>query len=105
MARLYGLHHHRLAAARQTIADDAAGALVLALGVEDVPGRLPMSTTPLDGPRTSDPVAAMKEALARPDRCPVCVEEKRAWVEWMTWLIEALRSSFALFEGSVRVRR
>jgi hypothetical protein len=96
MARLYGLHHHRLAAARQTIADDAAGALVLALGVEDVPGRLPMSTTPLDGPRTSDPVAAMKEALARPDRCPVCVEEKRAWVEWMTWLIEALRRGEAI---------
>lgn len=40
--------------------------------------------------RRRDPVGDFLEAIRRADGCPVCLEAGRAWIEWLTWLVDAV---------------
>lgn len=42
-------------------------------------------------PRAKDPIADLLETLARKNVCPVCLEVRRAWVEWVQWTDRAVR--------------
>lgn len=41
-------------------------------------------------PTARDPVGDFLETLLKEDACPVCIEVRRSWTEWMEWLEDAI---------------
>jgi len=47
-------------------------------------------------PRQRDPVGDLLQGLRRADVCPVCLEVRRAWIEWIGWLDNAAFQALAI---------
>jgi hypothetical protein len=75
---------------------EATGGSALRLCLDLAVGhRRPTPFPPAGGaeiqPRAKDPIGDLVEALARKNVCPVCLEVRRAWVEWLQWTERAVR--------------
>jgi len=73
---------------RQDLVKALLPALRLAVGHDTGNGAYPS----LDESGTSrkwDPVADLLEGFRRADACPVCLEVRRAWIQWIGWLDNA----------------
>jgi hypothetical protein len=94
--RLLGIHATAVSGAQATLsalpAEHARLTTPLAMAVGANPE---IELPPIEGsglPRGGrDPVDDLLKALARGWACPVCLEARRAWIEWMCWLEAASR--------------
>ncbi len=79
---------------RQELLDSLLPALRLAVGHDRRLGAFPSLEEQMVLPGARDPVADFLQGLSRGDACPVCLEVRRAWIEWMRWLDDAVRQGF-----------
>jgi hypothetical protein len=74
---------------RQDLLKALLPSLRLVVGHDAGNGVYPAPDTPGSFPRGRDPVRDFLEGLRRPDACAVCLEVRRAWIEWVGWLDRA----------------
>lgn len=64
-------------------------ALRLVVGHNPVSSRIELPLVADPGAGVPDPVTRLADTLGQSDACPICLEVRRAHVEWMTWLKDA----------------
>lgn len=71
---------------RQDLVKALLPSLRLAVGHDKGNGAYPSPHESGVSPPSRDPVGDFLEALGRAEACPVCLEVRRAWIEWIAWL-------------------
>lgn len=74
---------------RQDLVKTLLSFLRLAVGHDTGNEAYPAFGEPRTLPRPRDPVGDLLEGLRRAEACPVCLEVRRAWIEWIGWLDNA----------------